>query len=143
MIAIASDHGGYDLKEKVKQYLEKEGLAYKDFGCHSKASCDYPDLVRPAARAVAEGTCDRGIIICTTGIGISICANRIPGIRCALCGDPVSAELTRLHNDANMLSLGAGVTGEFLALDIVEKFLNTPFSGDERHQRRISKIDSE
>lgn len=141
MIAIASDHGGYDLKERVKQYLEEQGLAYKDFGCYSKASCDYPDFVKPAAQAVAEGTCDRGIIVCTTGIGISICANRIPGIRCALCGDPVSAELTRLHNDANMLSLGAGVTGEFLALDIVKRFLETPFSGDERHQRRIDKIE--
>ena len=142
MIAIASDHGGYDLKERVKQYLEKAGLAYKDFGCYNKDSCDYPDFVKPAARAVAEGVCDRGIVICTTGIGISMCANRIPGVRCALCGDPVSAELTRLHNDANMLSLGAGVTGELLALDIVERFLNTPFSGDERHKRRIEKIEN-
>lgn len=143
MIAIASDHGGYDLKERIKQYLEKKGLEYRDFGCYNKESCDYPDFVKPAAKAVAEGVCDRGIIICTTGIGISICANRIPGIRCALCGDPVSAELTRLHNDANMLSLGAGVTGEFLALDIVERFLNTPFSGDERHKRRIAKIEND
>lgn len=143
MIAIASDHGGYDLKERIKQYLEKKGLEYRDFGCYNKDSCDYPDFVKPAAKAVAEGVCDRGIIICTTGIGISICANRIPGIRCALCGDPVSAELTRLHNDANMLSLGAGVTGEFLALDIVERFLNTPFSGDERHKRRIAKIEND
>lgn len=142
MIAIASDHGGFDLKERVKQHLEKEKLEYKDFGCYSKESCDYPDLVKPAVKAVADGTCDRGIIICTTGIGISICANRIPGIRCALCGDPVSAELTRSHNDANMLALGAGVTGEFLALDIVERFLKTPFSGDERHKRRIAKIDN-
>lgn len=142
MIAIASDHGGYDLKERVKQYLEKKGLEYKDFGCYNKESCDYPDFVKPAAKAVAEGTCDRGIVICTTGIGISMCANRIPGVRCALCGDPVSAELTRLHNDANMLSLGAGVTGELLALDIVEKFLETPFSGEERHRRRIEKIES-
>lgn len=141
MIAIASDHGGYDLKERVKQYLEKKGLEYKDFGCYNKESCDYPDFVKPAAKAVAEGTCDRGIVICTTGIGISMCANRIPGVRCALCGDPVSAELTRLHNDANMLSLGAGVTGELLALDIVERFLETPFSGEERHRRRIEKIE--
>lgn len=141
MIAIASDHGGYDLKERVKQYLEKKGLEYKDFGCYNKESCDYPDFVKPAAKAVAEGTCDRGIVICTTGIGISMCANRVPGVRCALCGDPVSAELTRLHNDANMLSLGAGVTGELLALDIVEKFLETPFSGEERHRRRIEKIE--
>lgn len=143
MIAIASDHGGFDLKERVKRYLEKEKLEYKDFGCYVKESCDYPDFVKPAARAVADGTCDKGIIICTTGIGISICANRIPGVRCALCGDPVSAELTRLHNDANMLALGAGVTGEFLALDIVERFLRTPFSEDERHKRRIAKIENE
>ncbi len=141
MIAIASDHGGYDLKERVKQYLEEKGLEYKDFGCYNKESCDYPDFVKPAAKAVAEGVCDRGIVICTTGIGISMCANRIPGVRCALCGDPVSAELTRLHNDANMLSLGAGVTGELLALDIVEKFLDTPFSGEDRHRRRIEKIE--
>ncbi len=141
MIAIASDHGGYDLKERVKQYLEKKGLEYKDFGCYNKESCDYPDFVKPAAKAVAEGVCDRGIVICTTGIGISMCANRIPGVRCALCGDPVSAELTRLHNDANMLSLGAGVTGELLALDIVERFLDTPFSGEDRHRRRIEKIE--
>lgn len=143
MIAIASDHGGYDLKERVKEYLTKEGLEYQDFGCHDRESCDYPDFIKPAAKAVAAGSCDRGIIICTTGIGVSICANKIPGIRCALCADPVSAKLTRLHNDANMLSIGAGVTGEFLALDIVEKFLNTPFSGDERHRRRISKIEND
>lgn len=141
MIALAADHGGYDLKERVKKYLGENGLEYQDFGCYSKDSCDYPDFIKPAAKAVAEGSCERGIIICTTGIGISICANKISGIRCALCADPVSAKLTRLHNDANMLALGAGVTGEFLALDIVEKFLNTPFSGDERHKRRISKIE--
>lgn len=141
MIAIASDHGGYDLKERIKKYLEGRGLEYKDFGCYNKDSCDYPDFIRPAAQAVAGGECDRGIIVCTTGIGVSICANKVPGIRCALCTDPVMAKLTRLHNDANILSLGAGVTGEFLALDIVEKFLDTPFSGDERHKRRISKIE--
>lgn len=143
MIAIASDHGGYDLKERVKEHLTKEGLEYKDFGCFNKESCDYPDFIKPAAKAVADGSCDRGIIICTTGIGVSICANKIPGIRCALCGDPVSAKLTRLHNDANMLSLGAGVTGELLALDIVDKFLSTPFSGDERHKRRVGKIEAD
>lgn len=143
MIAIASDHGGYDLKERIKTYLEENGLTYQDFGCYSKASCDYPDFIKPAAKAVAAGTCEKGIIVCTTGIGISICANKIPGIRCALCADAVSAELTRLHNDANMLSLGAGVTGELLALDIVERFLNTPFSEDERHKRRIYKIEND
>lgn len=143
MIALASDHGAYDLKERVKKYLEENGLEYKDFGCYSKESCDYPDFIKPATKAVAEGTCDRGIIMCTTGIGVSICANKVPGIRCALCGDPVSAKLTRLHNDANMLSIGAGITGEFVALDIIDKFLNTPFSGDERHKRRIYKIEND
>ena len=142
MIALASDHGGYDLKESVKKYLEENGLEYKDFGCYDKESCDYPDFVRPAAKAVAGGNCEKGIVICTTGIGVSICANKLPGIRCALCGDPVSAKLTRLHNDANMLSIGAGITGEFVALDIIDKFLNTPFSEDERHKRRIHKIEN-
>lgn len=143
MIALASDHGGYDLKEKVKEYLEKNGLEYKDFGCYSKESCDYPDFAKPAAKAVAEGVCERGIVICTTGIGVMICANKISGIRCALCGDPVSAALTRLHNDANMLAIGAGITGELVALDVVDKFLNTPFSGDERHERRVYKIEND
>ena len=142
MIALASDHGGYELKERVKKYLEEKGLEYQDFGCYGKDSCDYPDFIKPAAKAVAAGECERGIVICTTGIGVSICANKLSGIRCALCADPVTAKLTRLHNDANMLSIGAGVTGEFLALDIIEKFLNTPFSGDERHKRRIQKIES-
>lgn len=142
MIALAADHGGYELKERVKKYLEENNLEYRDFGCYSKESCDYPDVIRPAAKAVADGECERGIVICTTGIGVSICANKLSGIRCALCTDPVTAKLTRLHNDANMLSIGAGVTGEFLALDIIEKFLNTPFSGDERHKRRIQKIEN-
>ncbi len=143
MIAIASDHGGYDLKEKVKAYLEEKGLAYKDFGCTDKSSCDYPDFAKPAARAVASGECSRGIVICTTGIGVSICANKVPGIRCALCGDPVTATLTRQHNNANMLAMGAGIVGENLALDIVEKFLTTEFSGNERHARRIHKIEND
>ena len=143
MIALASDHGGYDLKEKVKKYLAENGLGYKDFGCYNKESCDYPDFAKPAAKAVADGICDRGIVICTTGIGVSICANKVPGIRCALCSDPVSAKLTRLHNDANMLSIGAGIIGELQALDIVDKFLNTPFSGDERHQRRVNKMEND
>ncbi len=143
MIAIASDHGGYDLKEKVKAYLEEKGLAYKDFGCTDKSSCDYPDFAKPAARAVASGECSRGIVICTTGIGVSICANKVPGIRCALCGDPVTATLTRQHNNANMLAMGAGIVGENLALDIVEKFLTTEFSGTERHARRVHKIEND
>ncbi len=141
MIAIASDHGGYDLKEIVKKHLEEKGLEYKDFGCFSKASCDYPDFGRPAAEAVADGTCDRGIVICTTGIGISMVANKVPGVRCALCADSVSAYLTRQHNDANVLAMGAGIVGTNLALNIVDTFLDTPFSNEEKHARRISKIE--
>ncbi len=141
MIAIASDHGGYDLKEKVKAYLEKRGLEYQDFGCEGKESCDYPDFAKPAAKADADGTCEKGILICTTGIGVSICANKVPGIRCALCSDPVTAKLTRLHNDANMLAMGAGMIGEILAMEIVENFLGTEFSGEERHSRRVRKIE--
>lgn len=142
MIALGSDHGGYDLKQEIKKYLESEGYEYRDFGCDNKDSCDYPMFGRPAAQAVADGTCDRGIVICTTGIGISITANKIPGIRCALCGDCASAKLTRLHNNANMLALGAGIVGTNLALEIVKTFLETEFSGDERHQRRIDLIEA-
>ncbi len=141
MIALGSDHGGYDLKEEIKKHLDELGLEYKDFGTHEKKSCDYPIFGRAAAKAVASGECDRGIIVCTTGIGISITANKIPGIRCALCADTVSASLTRLHNDANMLALGAGIVGTNLAISIVDTFLNTGFSGDERHQRRIDLIE--
>ena len=141
MIAIASDHGGYDLKERVKKYLEEKNIPYQDMGCDSKASCDYPVFGHAAARAVADGTCEKGIVICTTGIGISISANKVKGIRCALCSDPLSAKMTRLHNDANMLAMGAGIVGENLALEIVETFLNTPFSGEERHSRRFSLIE--
>ena len=141
MIALGSDHGGLALKKAIMAHLDKRGLAYKDFGTYTMDSCDYPDYGRPAALAVASGECDRGILICTTGIGISITANRIPGIRAALCGDCLSAELTRLHNDANILALGAAVTGEGLALKIVDVFLDTPFSNEERHKRRIAKIE--
>ena len=143
MIALGSDHGGYDLKQEIKKYLEEAGYEYRDFGCETKASCDYPVYGRAAAKAVADGTCDRGILICTTGIGISITANKEPGIRCALCGDVTSARLTRLHNNANMLALGAGIVGTQLALDIVKMFLETEFSGEERHQRRINLIEAE
>ena len=135
-IALGCDHGGYELKQYVIQVLEKLGHTYEDFGCFSLESCDYPDFGAPAARAVAEGRCDRGIVICTTGIGISITANKVHGIRCALCGDVVSAELTRRHNDANMLALGAGVTGVMTAERIVDAFLNTEFEGG-RHARRV------
>jgi len=141
MIAIGCDHGGYVLKEKVKKHLEERGIAYKDFGCHSTESCDYPDISRATAKCVASGECEKGIVICTTGIGIGIVANKVPGIRCALCSDALSAKMTRLHNDANMLSLGAGIIGENLAMVIVDTFLDTEFSNDERHVRRISMIE--
>jgi len=142
MIAIGSDHGGYELKQRVIQYLEEKGLAYEDMGCHSKESVDYPVFGHAVAHAVADGKCEKGIVICTTGIGISMAANKVPGVRCALCGDSFSAKMTRLHNDANVLSMGAGIVGENLALEIVETFLNTPFSGDARHQRRNDLIES-
>lgn len=141
MIALGSDHGGYELKQTVKKYLEDHGIAYRDYGCHDKRSCDYPEFGKAAAKAVAGGECEKGIVICTTGIGISIAANKVKGVRCALCSDTLSAKMTRLHNDANMLAMGAGIVGENLALDIVETFLNTEFSGEERHQRRIDKIE--
>ena len=141
MIAIGSDHGGYDLKEEVKKYLEEAGYAYKDMGCDTKASCDYPVYGRAVAEAVADGSCEKGIVICTTGIGISITANKVPGIRCALCADSTSAKLTRLHNNANVLAMGAGIVGNNLALEIVKTFLETEFSGEERHQRRVDLIE--
>ena len=143
MIAIACDHGGYDLKQQVMEHLKEKGLEYKDFGCYDHKSCDYPDFARPAAKAVADGKCDRGIVICTTGIGVSITANKVKGIRCALCADPLSAKMTRLHNDANMLAMGAGMIGGNLAMEITDVFLDTPFSGEERHARRISKIEKD
>ena len=139
MIAIASDHGGYALKEHLKSYLSAKGITCEDFGTDSAESCDYPVFGRAAARAVAEGRCERGIVICTTGIGISIAANKVRGVRCALCHDPLSAEMTRRHNDANMLALGGGMVGPNLAVRIVEVFLNTEFEGG-RHQRRVDKL---
>ena len=141
MIAIASDHGGFDLKEAVKRHLEERGLEYKDFGTYDKNSCDYPDYGKAAAEAVASGECEKGIVICTTGIGISIVANKVPGIRCALCSETTTARLTREHNDANVLAMGGGMTGELLGNEIVDVFLDTPFSGLEKHARRISKIE--
>ena len=140
-IAIASDHGGFELKGIIIKHLEERGLEYKDFGTYSSESCDYPVYARAVAHAVADGECERGIVICGTGIGISIAANKVPGIRAALCGDCFTAELTRLHNDANILALGARVTGPGLALKITDIFLDTPFSGEERHARRISMIE--
>lgn len=141
MIALGCDHGGYDLKQQVIAYLNEKGLEYKDFGCFDKSSCDYPVFGKEAAKAVASGECEKGIVICTTGIGISIAANKVKGIRAALCSDPLSAEMTRLHNNANVLALGSNIVGPGLALKIVDIFLNTPFSGEERHQRRIDLIE--
>ena len=141
MIAIGSDHGGYTLKRALMDHLDTRGLAYKDFGTYSEESCDYPVYAKMVAHAVASGECERGILICGTGIGVSITANKIPGIRAALCGDCFSAEATRQHNDANILCMGARVVGEGLALMIADVFLDTPFSNDERHKRRISKIE--
>lgn len=140
MIAIASDHGGFDLKEAVRKHLEEKGITCKDFGTDSKASCDYPDFVGAAAKAVADGKCEKGIVICTTGIGVSIVANKVNGIRCGLCTNVTQARLTREHNDANMLALGAGITGQTAAMDIVDTFLSTEFSHGERHERRVRKI---
>lgn len=143
MIALGSDHGGYDLKMLVIEHLKERGIEYKDFGCFDKNSCDYPDFGYAAARAVADGTCEKGIVICTTGIGISIAANKVKGVRCALCTDAYLAKMTRLHNDANMLALGGGFTGKNLAMEIVDTFLDTEFSQGENHIRRISKLDAQ
>lgn len=139
-IAIACDHGALALKEAVKAHLTARDMECVDFGTFTKDSCDYPDFARPAAEAVASGACERGIVMCTTGIGVSITANKVHGIRCALLSDPWSAKMTRLHNDTNMMALGAGVVGENLALEIVDVWVGTEFSGEERHQRRIDKV---
>ena len=143
MIAVGSDHGGFALKQVIMKHLDSRGLEYRDFGTFSPESCDYPDYAKPVAIAVANGDCERGILVCGTGIGVSITANKIPGIRAALCGDCFSAEATRQHNDANILALGARVVGEGLALKIVDTFLDTPFSNDVRHVRRIGKIEGD
>ena len=139
MIALGSDHGGLALKRHVMEYLDARGLEYQDFGCYTAESCDYPDFGRAAAEAVASGACDRGIVICTTGIGISIAANKVKGIRCAHCADSVEAEMTRRHNNANMLAIGAGFTGRNMAERMVEAFLSTEFEGG-RHARRVDKM---
>lgn len=140
-VTIASDHGGYVLKEHVKENLTKKGIEVVDYGTDSLASCDYPDFGRPAAQAVADKEADYGILICTTGIGMSMVANKIHGVRAALCADTVSAMLTRQHNDANVLVMGAGIIGFNLADSIVDTFLSTPFSFEEKHARRIGKIE--
>ena len=138
-IAMACDHGGYDLKTDLMAWLTEQGHQVEDFGCPGRDSCDYADFAGPAAQAVAEGRCERGIVICTTGIGVSIAANKIQGVRCALCSEPWSAEMTRRHNDANMLAMGAGVVGPLMARQVVQAFLTHEFEGG-RHQRRVDKI---
>ena len=139
MIAIGSDHGGYELKQFVMKHLNELGLEYKDYGTYSAESCDYPVYGEAVARAVAGGEAEKGIVICGTGIGISITANKVKGIRAALCGDCYSAEFTRRHNDANVLAMGARVTGSGLACKIVDTFLNTEFEGG-RHAKRVALI---
>lgn len=141
MIALGCDHGGYELMQEVKAHLDKRGLAYKDFGCYSTESVDYPIYARKVAKAILNGECENGILICGTGIGISIAANKMPGIRAALCTDCFCAQATREHNDANILAMGGRVVGAGLALKIVDTFLDTPFSNDERHKRRIALIE--
>ncbi|MBQ3215393.1 MAG: ribose 5-phosphate isomerase B [Oscillospiraceae bacterium] len=139
-ISVGCDHGALDLKNKVVEHLKKNGYEVMDFGTHTNASCDYPEFAAAAAKAVASGECEKGIVLCTTGIGVSIAANKVDGIRCALLHETWSAKMTRLHNDTNMMAMGAGVVGENLALEIVDTWLGTEFSGDERHQRRIDKM---
>lgn len=141
MIAIGCDHGGFELKQEIIKYLESKGFEYKDFGCNSDASVDYPEYGKAVAKAVAAGECEKGILICGTGIGMSIVANKVPGVRCALLSDAFSAEATREHNDTNVMALGARTTGPGLAVKLVDIWLNTPFSNDERHIRRIKMIE--
>ena len=139
-ISIGCDHGAIDLKNIVVEHLTKKGYEVADFGTYTTASCDYPEFAEAAARAVASGECEKGIVLCTTGIGVSITANKVKGIRCALLSDVMSARLTREHNDTNMMALGAGIVGKNLALEIIDTWLTTEFSHDERHQRRIDKL---
>ena len=139
-ISIGCDHGALALKNKVAAHLKNQGIEVLDFGTHTPDSCDYPEFAAAAARAVASGECEKGIVLCTTGIGVSITANKVKGIRCALLSDVMSARLTREHNDTNMMAIGAGVVGQMLALEIVDTWLGTEFSGVERHQNRINKM---
>ena len=139
-LAIACDHGALALKDALVKRLEGQGYQVKDFGTYTLDSCDYPDYAAPAAQAVASGECEKGIVLCTTGIGVSITANKVKGIRCALLSDVMSARMTREHNDTNMMAIGAGVVGQMLAFQIVDTWLGTEFSGDARHQRRIDKM---
>ena len=139
-ISVGCDHGALALKNKVVAHLEKQGHEVKDFGTYTLDSCDYPEFAAAAARAVASGECEKGIVLCTTGIGVSISANKIDGIRCALLSDVMSARMTREHNDTNMMAIGAAVVGQMLAFEIIDTWLGTEFSHDARHQRRINKV---
>ena len=138
-ISIACDHGAYELKERLKAHLAEQGHEVTDCGADSAESCDYPDFGRAAAQLVADGTCDKGVVLCTTGIGMSMAANKVKGVRCALCHEPLSAEMTRRHNDANMLAMGAEIIGGTLAERILDVFLSTEFEGG-RHRRRVDKL---
>lgn len=142
-VIIGCDHGGFELKQEIKKYLNKEGIGYEDVGCFSTDAVDYPVIARKVTAAINEGSADKGILLCGTGIGISMAANRVPGIRAALCTDCFMAEATRLHNDANVLCMGGRVVGPGLAVKITDTFLKTDFSGEERHQRRINLIEGE
>ncbi len=141
-VALGCDHGGYDLKKEIIGYLRDKGIEYVDYGCDGEP-VDYPIYAKKVAKAILDGECDKGVLVCGTGIGISITANKIKGIRCALCSDCFSAEATRLHNDANIVAMGGRVVGPGLAVKIVDTFLHTPFSNDERHIRRISMIEDQ
>ena len=140
ILSIGCDHAAVELKSKVIAYLQEKGYEMDDVGTYTTASCDYPEFAEAAARAVASGECEKGIVLCTTGIGVSITANKVKGIRCALLSDVMSARLTREHNDTNMMAIGAGIVGKNLALEIIDTWLTTEFSHDERHQRRINKL---
>ncbi len=142
-IAIGSDHGGFELKETVKKHLQDRGFEVQDCGTYSLDSCDYPQFGKAVAKKVAAGECEKGIVVCTTGIGISIAANKVKGVRCALCSEPLSAKMTRLHNDANVLAMGGKMIGENLALEITDVFLDTPFSAEEKHIRRVNQLEED
>ena len=140
-VSMACDHGAFKLKEELKSYLEGKGYEIKDCGCYSEASCDYPDTAKAAARLVADGECEKGLVLCTTGIGVSIAANKVKGIRCALCHNEDCAKMTRLHNDSNVIAMGAKYVEPELAKKMADIFLETPFSGEERHLNRVKKIE--
>lgn len=141
MIAIGSDHGGFALKEEVSKYLKAKGYEVKDVGCYDLSSVDYPKYGHAVGKAVADGECEFGIVVCTTGVGISIAANKVPGVRCALCSEPYSARMTREHNNANVLAMGGGLIGPHMAFQIVDAFLNTKFSTEEKHHRRVNQLE--